>query len=235
MNLAISLSGLRAAVGRQDVTANNLANITTPGFKKARAFQVNVSAGGTRVASIATDFRQGPLEVADGGFHLAVRGEGFFAVDTPQGVRYTRAGIFDADGAGNLVNPEGHALLPQVQVPADANGFEITPSGEIFAVLGSGDKVQIGQIQLARFANPEGLTAEGGNLYAAGAASGGAVAGMPGEGSLGDIAFGYLEGSNVDLSTEIVDQIVNRASFSANIRAVKAQDDMMREIIDITI
>ncbi|OHB77444.1 MAG: hypothetical protein A2Z34_09235 [Planctomycetes bacterium RBG_16_59_8] len=233
MDFNISLSGLRTALDRQSVTANNLANVATPAFKAQRVAQVNVSSGGSRVASVSANLSQGPLELSEGAFHLAVRGNGWFALESPDGPRYTRAGIFHVDGGGNLTESNGNRLSPNIQVPSDASGMEIMPGGEVFAVLSGGDRVQIGRISLARFPNEQGLSQEGANLVASGPASGDPRYGPPGVDPFGDIAFGYLEGSNVDLASEIVDQIVNRVAAMANIGALKAEKEMSQEIIDL--
>lgn len=235
MNLAVSLSGLRAALDRQDVTANNIANALTPAYKSQRTAQVNVSSGGTRIASLSANFQQGPLEISDGQFHLAVNGDGFFAVEGTDGIRYTRSGQFSFDAKGNVVTPDGRRLSPNIQLPPDAKGVEISAAGDVYAVMGSGDSVKVGQVRLARFNNPNGLVDEGSNLYSSGPASGEAIYGRSGEGAFGNIAFGFLEGSNVDLSTEIVSQIVNRVAAKANISAIRAEDKMMKEVIDITV
>lgn len=226
---AISASGLRTAFRRQDVVANNLANLTTPGFKSAQVDQVDVAGGGTAIGSISVRLTQGPLELDEGApFALAVNGEGFFQVDTPQGPRYTRAGSFHLDAEGTVVSAEGYPLSPGITVPSGTQSVQVDPQGVVSAVDAQGNVTQLGQISLTRFANPGGLSQEGSSLLAPTAASG-----DPEGGASGQVVFGALEGSNVDLGSEIVSQIVNRSFARANIAAIRTQDEMLGNVLDI--
>lgn len=230
---SVSVSGIRTAMGRQDVTSNNLANLLTPGFKASRVDQVDIQSGGTRIDSVDVLFNQGPLEISDGQFHMAVQGNGFFQVNTPNGVRYTRAGTFTVDGQGRLVTPSGYPIDPGIQVPSDAVSVAVSPGGAVTAALSNGATQSLGQISLARFNNPAGLNQVGENLYGPGANSGNPLVGTPGTASFGSIAFGSLEGSNVDLAAEMVGTIMNRALLKANVTAVKVQDRMVGDLLDI--
>jgi flagellar basal-body rod protein FlgG len=231
---SISSSGLRAAFRRQDVIANNLANLVTPGFRSSRADMVDIPGGGTAVGSISVRLTQGPLEIEEGlPFTLAVHGDGFFRVETPQGPRFTRAGSFHIDRDGRVVTSEGAPLAPEIVIPPDARSVRVGPDGTVSVLTAQGEVQTIGQITLSRFANPQGLIAEGSSLHAAGPASGPPAEGIPGQGPFGQIVFGALEGSNVDLGSEIVSEIVNRAFARANIAALRTQDEMLGTLLDL--
>lgn len=233
VNFSVSLSGVRAALTSQDVTANNIANLVTPGFKASRTDMVDIGGGGVDT-NININFSQGPLDITGGGgLNLAVNGDGFFAVNTPQGLQFTRAGTFNVDANGNIVTPQGFTLQPNIQVPQGATSLMVSPNGTISATLANGTISQLGQIQLARFTNPGGLQLQGNNLASATLASGQPQFGNPAQGDFGSIAFGALEASNVDLSSELVNMITNRAFLQANLAAVKTQSQMLGDIMDL--
>lgn len=233
MLFSVSVSGINAGLRRQEVSANNLANLVTPGYKTQRVDQADVAPSGTQVAGIDTLFTAGPLEIDGGFFSLAVLGDGLFRVDTPQGDRFTRAGNFHIDAEGFVVDSEGHRLQPDLQVPSDAKSVVVDANGQVSAVNAQGEVDTIGQIELSRFANPGGLSREGGNLLAATAASGAAMGGLPNQGSFGSIAFGALEQSNVDLSSEMVGALISRALVRANVASIRTQDEMLGSILDL--
>lgn len=226
LGFTISISGVNAGLRRLDAAANNIANATTAGFKRSRVHQVDLQHGGTR-SSVQVGFQQGPIELSDGAFALGIEGDGFFRVQTPQGERFTRAGSFHVDAAGNLVTSDGFPLQPGFTIPGDAVAVNVTPQGQVSAIFSDGSSQDLGTIDTVRFANPGGLVQEGHSLYAAGPASGPA---MPGDGR---IFFGALEGSNVDLTDEMVSLIVSKATVKANLSALKAQDEMLGEVIDL--
>jgi flagellar basal-body rod protein FlgG len=230
----ISRSGLESSLLRLAVNAHNVANVSTPGYRAQRADQVELRGGGARVAGISVNIRPGPLEVGTGGFQLAVLGDGLFRVATPRGDRFLRAGNFHVDAAGQVVTADGYPLQPPIQVPPDAMGFQVGPDGRFTVRTADGQTAEAGQIQLARFPNPQGLVREGDNLAAAGPASGAPAAGLPGTGPFGELLFGALEGSNVDLTHEMVDQVVLRAVAQANLSAIRTQDEMLGTLMDLT-
>lgn len=230
---SVSISGIRVGLGRLDVSANNIANLTTPGFKSSRLKAVDRVPGGTSIGSIRVDFSQGPIEVAEGGFSLAIQGDGFFRVETPQGERFTRAGAFGLDADRNVVTAEGHRLRPGLQVPMEAVSVMVGPDGTVSAVLPDGSVEALGQVMLTRFPNPGGLVLEGGNLAVAGPGAGGSVEGVPGAARFGSLVFGALEGSNVDLTSEIVSQIISSATVKANIAGLKTRNDILGTIVDL--
>ncbi len=228
IGFSISQSGVEVGLRRFSTTANNIANAMTPGFKAARVSQVDQAGGGTSVGSVQVRYSQGPLELQEGGFSLAVNGEGFFQVETPEGPRFTRAGNFQVDGEGNVVTSQGYPLVPPVQIPAGATGMQVGPDGTVSAVLADGSTQNVGVMNPVRFANPGGLMQEGGSLLSASPASG-----APMMGGTGSIFFGAVEGSNVNLTEEMVSMILSKASVRANLAALKTQDEVLGEIVDL--
>ncbi len=230
----IPLSGLQSALFRQDVTANNIANVVTPGFQAQRADQVDLGGQGTRIAATTTLRNAGTFERTGNPVDLAVDGEGFFQVRTAEGgAAYARAGAFRIDSNRNLVTASGQVVQPEIQVPQDATAIQFSATGEVNAVLANGTVQQVGRLQLARFPNPGGLTRRGDSLLEANGASGAAEVGDPGQRAFGRIVSGALEGSNVDLAGELVGTRVNALLFRANLRVIRAQDDMLGEVLDI--
>ncbi len=228
-----ALTGLNNASKRLANSANNLANIQTSGFKKGEVNSVENKSGGTSVSSISKINTQGSLIPTNNPLDLAIEGNGFFQVANPNGgASFTRSGSFKLDGAGQVVDASGNALIPEINVPAGNNGISVGENGQVSAQTAAGLEVA-GQIQLASFNNPSGLSAAGGNLLNESAASGAPVVGNPGEGNLGGVLSGFLEGSNVDIAEEMVDQIVAKAAFKANINVIKANDEMIGNLLDI--
>ena len=243
-------------VGQQlslDVVANNLANVNTTGFKKARAdfqellYQTMQVAGsettlGTQVPSglqvglgvspqsTQRLFAQGSLQSTGNSLDMAIEGDGFFQVLRDNGeIGYTRAGNFQRDSQGTIVTSDGLPLEPAISIPDDTLQITISKTG-VVSVLAGGSSVptQVGQIELARFANPAGLNSLGSNLYAPTNASGDAVIGNPGDAALGSIAQEFLEGSNVNIAEELVNMIVGQRAYEINSKAVQAADEMLQ-------
>ncbi|MBC8283522.1 MAG: flagellar hook-basal body complex protein [Nitrospinae bacterium] len=228
-----ALTGLNNASKRLQNSANNLANVQTSGFKKGEVNSVENKSGGTRVNSISKVNTQGGFIPTNNPLDLAIEGNGFFQVANPNGgTSFTRSGSFSLNGAGQVVDSSGNALVPEINVPANNNGISVGANGRVSAQTPGGLEVA-GQIQLANFNNPEGLSAAGGNLLNESAASGAPAVGTPGEGALGSVLSGFLEGSNVDIAEEIVDQIVSKAAFKANVNVIKANDEMIGSLLDI--
>ncbi|HOX05245.1 MAG TPA: flagellar hook basal-body protein [Planctomycetota bacterium] len=233
VNFSIAVSSLRAAFDRQDVTANNIANALTPAFQPRRAHQSELAAGGAAVDSVTRSGTGGAPEPTGRPLDLAVAGQGYLAVDTPRGTRYTRLGAFGVDGSGRVVDSAGNRLMTGFAVPENAVAVEVSRSGELTATMADGSRNTLGRIPLYRFANPDGLEAVGGGLFSPGAASGLAVAGEAGTGSFGEIIGGFLEGSGVELSREITDEIATRAALRAGIASLRTQDQMLGELLDL--
>jgi flagellar basal-body rod protein FlgG len=164
---------------------------------------------------------------------LAIDGDGFFQVTNPNdGSSFTRSGSFKQDGEGNIVDASGNAILPAINFPGNNTGIRVESNGQISSHVGQQTKV-VGQLQLANFQKPSGLTAAGGNLFNESASSGAPAAGTPGAVGLGTVRSGFLEGSNVDITEEIADKIVSKVEFKANINVIKAYNKMLGSILDI--
>lgn len=228
-----ALSGLSNASKRIQNSANNVANVNTAGFKKSDVNSVENKSGGTRVNDISKSNTQGSLIPTGNPLDLAIDGNGFFQVTNPNGgTSFTRSGSFKQDGAGNIVDASGNALVPAINIPGNNTGISVGANGQVSAQVGGQSQVA-GQLQLASFQNPSGLTAAGGNLFNESDASGAPAVGNPGAGGLGTVRSGFLEGSNVDIAEEIVDQIVSKVAFKANANVIKANDELLGTILDI--
>jgi flagellar basal-body rod protein FlgG len=242
-----------------DTIANNLANSSTTGFRQLRLefqdmlyqnlitpgaaqSQTTVSAGlqvglGTRSAATEVIMTQGELNQTNNPLDLAIEGSGFFEVQRPDGTTaYTRAGQFYLNNQGTIVTTDGDPLLPTITVPANATSITVTQYGVVNATLpGQTNPTQLGQIQLATFANPGGLQSMGGNLLQQTLSSGDPVLGNPGgtEG-LGTLQQGYLENSNVDVVTEFVQMVLAQRAYESNSKVIKAADDMYSQVNNMT-
>ncbi len=242
-----------------DNIANNLANANTAGFKMRRAQfqdllyqnmiqpgasasqQTTVPSGlqlglGAKAASNEIIFTQGAFTLTNNPLDMAIQGKGFFQILQPSGtLAYSRAGSFQLDRNGNMVDPNGNALQPQITIPATAESVTIAQDGTVsFTLPGQNQSQKAGQIQLVNFQNPAGLNSIGSNLYLPTDASGDPVIGVPGgsEG-LGTLAEGYTEQSNVDVVGEFVDLIQSQRAYEANSRVVKAADEMYQQVNQI--
>lgn len=243
-------TGMTAQQLNLDVIANNLANVNTTGFKRSRAeFQdllyqthrlpgtetadgqqipVGIQVGmGTRPIAIQKLFSQGDYVQTQGPLDLAIEGEGFFRVLRNGEEYYTRAGSFKPDNNGTIVDAEGNPLQPEFVIPPDAVEVAIDSGGNITAVDEAGNELATGRLTLVRFVNPGGLYAMGKNLYRPTAASGDAIEGNPGEEGYGTIAQGFLEQSNVDVVTEMVQMIVAQRAYEINSKAIQTADEML--------
>ena len=226
-SLWISKTGLEAQQTQMDVISNNLANVSTNGFKKTRAVfedllyqnirqpgaqstqQTQLPTGlqiGTGVKPVATEriFTQGNLQQTNNNNDLAINGSGFFQITMTDGsLAYTRDGSFQVNSTGNLVNSSGFPLSPAITIPANAQSVTVASDGVISITLPKSTAVtQVGAIQLATFINPAGLQAQGGNLYVETAASGTPTTVTPGTSGSGVIQQGFVETSNVNVVEE---------------------------------
>jgi flagellar basal-body rod protein FlgG len=233
VGFSVAVSALRAAFDRQAVTSNNIANINTTAYQARRAHQSDQAVGGVQIDAVTRDETPGGLEPTGRTLDLAVSGRGYLGVDTPRGMRYTRAGSFGIDGAGRVVDSGGNPLAPGFTVPDGAVAVEVSGNGALSTTMSDGSRQALGQLQLYNFPNPGGLEAVGGGLFSPSASSGLAMAGAPGAGGYGQIVSGFLEGSNVELAREITDQIINKAVLGANIASIKTQDQMLGELLDL--
>ena len=228
-----AFSGLTNASKRLQNSANNLSNVLTSGFKKGQVNTVESKAGGIGVNSIFKVNTQGGFLPTNNPLDLAIQGNGFFQVANSNGsTSFTRSGSFSLDGAGQMVDSSGNPLVPAINIPFDNNGISVSYQGQVSAQTPDGT-VAAGQIQLASFTNPSDLNAAGGNLFNESATSGAPVIGIPGADGKGTVLSGFLEGSNVDITEEMIDQIATRAKFKANTKVIKANDEMLGSLIDI--
>ena len=250
-------TGMTAQQMMVDVTANNLANINTNGFKRSQIdFQdlfyvkmrepgTEVSSGmkspngmeigsGVRAASTVKVFSSGELINTTRPLDVAISGDGFFQVSMPDGsTKYTRDGALQKGPNGELLTVTGYYLEPATTIPTDAVAVNIGTDGGVNVTTAAGTQSVVGNIQLARFPNPSGLSSEGDNLFAETEASGTAVTGIPGENGFGLIQAGFLEKSNVQMVTELVNLITAQRAYETNSRAIRAADEMLRQAIQI--
>ena len=188
---------------------------------------------GTRPGNTEIVQTQGDLSSTGNPLDIAIQGKGFFQILLPNGqTGYTRSGSFQPDQQGNLVTANGDALQPSINVPPSATNITIGSDGTVSATLpGQTQAQQIGVIQLAMFQNPGGLNSVGNNIYLPTTASGEAVVGQPGgSDGLGTIQQGMLEQSNVDVVSEFVNMILAQRSYESNSRVIKAADEMLQQL-----
>jgi flagellar basal-body rod protein FlgG len=251
-SLATAASGMEAQQTRLDVTAHNIANVSTNGFKRERAefadliYQTMRPAGaptgnganapsateiglGTRLSTTAREFGQGELHQTGNQLDVAIEGKGFLAVTMPNGdAAYTRDGALQVTAEGRLVTSEGYSIAGDITIPPESTSVSIAADGTISAAVpGDSQPVQLGKLQVATFVNPAGLAAQGGTLFRETSASGAAVLGSPGEGGAGSIRQGMLEVSNVNVVEEMIDLIAGQRAYEINSRVIKAADDML--------
>lgn len=230
--LSAGLSGLTASKQRALANANNIANWLTPGYKTEETDTLAGPSGmGTRVDSVSLSSTMGNLVQTGNPTDLAIVGNGYFPLSGQNGVtNFTRDGSFGLDSQGRLVNSQGMVLQPQIQVPQNAENLQISNEGAVSAQV-NGSTVQLGQIQLANFSNPGGLSRDGGNVLSATGASGMPQVGTPGSGGRGYVMSGYLEGSNVDIAQEMIGLTQEEIIIKANIAVIKTADEMQKELL----
>ncbi len=251
-SLATAASGMEAQQTKLDVTANNIANVSTNGFKRGRAefadlmYQSLRPAGaptgngtsapsgteiglGTRLVATARELGQGEMHTTGNPLDIAIEGHGYLPITLPTGeTAYTRNGALQLNADGRLVTSDGFPVGSEITIPPDAKAVSISATGMVSATIpGDSQPAELGQIQLATFANPDGLSAEGGTLFRETAASGTAVVGNPGEGGAGSIRQGMLEVSNVNVVEEMIDLIAGQRAYEINSRVIKAADEML--------
>lgn len=252
--LYTAATGMMAQELNVEVISNNIANMRTTGFKKQRVeFQdlmyqnlrragTNTSdqgtrlpagldiGGGVKVVSTPRVMNQGNISLTEKDLDVAIRGEGFFRVTLPDGrIAFTRAGSFERDDQGRIVTPEGYLLEPQMTVPANATGVTINQAGQVSVTLPNQTNPQeIGQIQLARFVNKNGLQPIGDNLFLETASSGTPQLSNPGIDGSGTLLQRNLETANVNAVTEISDLIAAQRAYSMNAKVVSAADEMLQ-------
>jgi flagellar basal-body rod protein FlgG len=254
-SLWISKTGLDAQQTQMDVIANNLANVSTNGFKRSRAVfedllyqnirqpgaqssqQTQLPSGlqlGTGVRPVATEriFSQGNLQQTTNDKDVAIQGSGFFQVLMPDGTTaYTRDGSFQADSQGQLVTSSGFPVQPAITVPNNVESFTVGRDGTVsVTTTGSTASTQIGTLQLATFVNPAGLQSKGENLYVETTASGNPTVNNPGVNGAGLLTQGYVETSNVNVVEELVNMIQTQRAYEINSKAITTSDQMLQKL-----
>ncbi len=254
-SLWISKTGLDAQQMQMDVISNNLANVSTNGFKRSRAVfedllyqtirqpgasssqQTQLPTGlqlGTGVQPVATErlHTQGNLQKSDDARDVAISGDGFFQVLMPDGTTaYTRDGSFKTDNQGQLTTASGFPIDPAITIPQNATSMTISRDG-VVSVTTSGNiqSVQVGTIQLATFINPGGLESKGENLYVETTASGNPITNTPDSNGAGALKQNYVETSNVNVVEELVNMIQTQRAYEINSKAITTSDQMLQRL-----
>jgi flagellar basal-body rod protein FlgG len=259
--LYTAATGMEALETKLDVIANNMANINTTGFKKDRAnFEdvfyrqyrmpgaedangartaTGIEVGlGSRVSSTQSNHEQGSFETTSNQLDFAIEGDGFFQVQNPNGgFYYTRAGNFGLNATGQLVlgsANNGYILEPSVNIPPEATDIVVSADGQVQIKTQDSTNLQtVAQLQLAKFVNPDGLLKLGDNLYQTTDASGDATVGTPSQQGFGNLRQGFLEASNVEPVTELIDLITTQRAFELNSQVVQAGDQIMQIVANL--
>lgn len=254
-SLWISKTGLDAQQTQMDVISNNLANVSTSGFKRSRAVfedllyqtlrqpgaqssqQTQLPSGlqlGTGVRPVATEriFTQGNLQQTSNDKDVAIQGQGFLQVLLPDGTTaYTRDGSLQIDNQGQLVTSSGFVIQPAISIPAGAQSLTVGRDGTVSVTLqGTVAPTQIGALQVATFINPAGLESKGENLYVETGASGTANTNTPGTNGAGILIQGYVETSNVNVVEELVNMIQTQRAYEINSKAISTSDQMLARL-----
>jgi len=251
--LKIAATGMAAQQMRVDVTANNIANMSTTAYNPRRVefadlhYQQLRSPGaitaatgeilpsgvqiglGVRPAAVSMEVRQGAVRETGGDLDIAIEGDGYFEIELPDGTSaYTRDGAFKLTGEGSVVTSDGYRLVPEITIPEDVRELVINPDGTVFARFdGEVDLSQIGDITLAQFLNDKGLEAIGGNLFRETAASGAPLIDAPGTEGRGVLRQFYLEESAVSVVDELTELIEAQRGYELNSKVMQAADEML--------
>ena len=254
-SLWTAATGMQAQQMNIDNMSNNLSNVNTHGFKKGRilfqdllyqdikaagavtAAGINHASGiqmGMGVATVAIQkiHSQGNYENTYNQLDLTIEGDGYFQLTLPDGnIGYIRSGAFSIDANGDVVSPEGYLLEPGINIPDNALSISVSSDG-IFSVKlpGEDEETELGQIEIARFINPTGLSSIGENVYLATGASGAAQVGIPSEDGYGKVRQGFLETSNVQMVNEMVNMITGQRAYEMNSKATQTSDEMLQTV-----
>lgn len=256
-SLYTAASGMKAQQLFLDNVSNNLANINTTGFKRSQVcfqdllydkkymagsestqgFEIPSGiqlGGGVRPIATSKIFTQGNQQTTGRSLDMAIEGNGFFQISRPDGIiAYSRDGSFELNSKGEVVTADGLPLSPSITIQ-DAVEISIGTDGTVFVKGSDGSLKNVGQIMLANFANPSGLESAGKNLYTETVASGAPIVTAPGSQGAGGIYQGVLENSNVETVTELVNLITAQRAYEINSRAIKASDEMLSTINQLT-
>ncbi len=257
-SLWIAKTGMEAQQTQLDTISHNLANASTNGYKRSHAVfedlmyqnlrqaganstdQTTLPTGlqlglGTRAVATARNFSQGTLQQSATPLDVAVRGNGFFEIQMPDGTPgYTRDGSFQVNAQGQLVTNNGYPVQPGITIPAAAQNVTIGSDGTVSVTLpGQALPQAVGKLQIASFINPAGLDPKGQNIYAETAASGTPNAGSPGQNGLGILQQGFVETSNVNVVEELVGMIQTQRAYELNSKAIKTSDEMLARLAQL--
>ncbi|MDI4633763.1 flagellar basal-body rod protein FlgG [Pelomonas sp. V22] len=257
-SLWIAKTGMEAQQTQLDTISHNLANVATNGFKRSHAVfedliyqnlrqsgansteQTQLPTGlqvglGVRPVATSRNFSQGNLQQTSNNLDLAVKGNGFFQIQMPDGTTaYTRDGAFQLDANGQIVTSNGNTVLPGITIPANALSLSIGQDGTVsVTVPGQATPQTVGQIQLATFINPAGLEPRGQNLFSETASSGTPNAGAPNANGIGALQQGFVETSNVNVVEELVQMIQTQRAYELNSKAVQTSDQMLQKLAQI--
>jgi flagellar basal-body rod protein FlgG len=246
-------SGMLTQQFNIDTISNNLANVNTNGYKKLRPEfedllyqtlrepgsyvhqQTQLPTGlqvghGSRAVATTKIFTQGDFQQTENPLDLVIEGDGFFQIQMPDGTtNYTRSGTFKIDAEGSIVNSEGYYLQPRITVPQGIKSISVGADGIVSVMMpGENAAQQIGQLELANFVNPAGLSNKGQSLYVQTPASGEPIVGIPDTNGTGSVRSGFLEMSNVKAVEEMVNMIVAQRAYDVNAKAVQASDEMLQ-------
>jgi flagellar basal-body rod protein FlgG len=254
--LQVAATGMAAQETKLDTVANNLANANTTGYKKQEVefedllYQNLRAAGptangiapsstqvgsGARVIATSRAFAQGPILQTGNPLDVAIEGNGFLTVQRPNGdLAYTRSGSLKLDAQGRLVTTDGLPIEPAITVPPDATSVTIAPDGTVSVMQPNNPQpAQVGQLQLATFPNPAGLVSLGHNLYEPNAAAGEPNVGPAARDGRGSFLQNALEGSNVDVVTEMIGLIRTQRAYEINSKVISAADEMLRNATNL--
>ncbi len=254
-SLWISKTGMEAQQMQLDIISNNLANVSTNGFKKSHAVfedlmyqnlrqvgsntseQSTLPTGlqvglGVRTVATSRNFTQGNLQQTSNNLDVAVQGNGFFQLTMPDGtIGYTRDGAFQIDSQGRMVNSSGLPLASSITVPSNATNVAVAADGTVTANIPGTTALQtIGTITLASFVNTGGLEPKGQNIYAESAASGQPTVGAANANGLGSLMQGFVETSNVNVVQELVTMIQTQRAYEMNSKAIQTSDQMLQKL-----
>lgn len=258
-SLDIGATGMLAQQMNVDVISNNIANMTTSGFKRQRAefhdliYQNKQRPGstssdvgtivpsgmqfglGVSLGSIYRLHEQGTIKMTENPLDLAITGKGYFQITLPDGTTaYTRSGVFQKNDAGEVVTAQGYLLDPGITIPQDATSITVNQSGEVqVSVPGQSATQTVGQLQLANFINPAGLEAIGDTLFLETDASGSPITGNPDTDEFGEIRQGALENSNVNVVEEITNLIAAQRAYEMNSNVISTSDEMLQTITQL--
>ncbi|PIE22968.1 MAG: flagellar basal-body rod protein FlgG [Planctomycetota bacterium] len=258
-SLYTAATGMKGQQTYVDAISNNLANVNTTGFKRSQpTFQdllyvtmkapgidqtggntnpVGIQVGsGVKVAGTTMNFTNGVLEGTSRNLDVAITGPGFFQVLLPDGAKaYTRDGHFQIDASGRLTNSSGYVLQPQIAIPEDTISLGIAEDGQVTVTQASSPDIStpIAQLELTRFVNPSGLNQIGGNLYLRTDAAGTEIRDKPGSQGMGQLQQNFLERSNVEVVSELVNLIVAQRAYEVNSRTIRSSDQMLQQVSSI--